>query len=107
MVVVGAVVGLLIMTKLSTLPMGLVFVVLAFKERKWLDRLQLIAIGCATSIVVCGWYLIQNTYRYGSPLALGTSERYLSKVMGLGTWSLTHFPGQVGCCDHAATSVAV
>ena len=85
MVVVGAVVGLLIMTKLSTLPMGLVFVVLAFKERKWLDRLQLIAIGCATSIVVCGWYLIQNTYRYGSPLALGTSERYLSKVMGLGT----------------------
>lgn len=85
MALVGAVVGLLIVTKLSALPFAIVLVPVAFGRRKWLERVQLIAVGCVTSLAVCGWYLIQNTYRYGSPLASSASERYLAKVGGLGT----------------------
>jgi hypothetical protein len=34
--------------------------------------------------MICGWYLIQNTVRYGGPLADGASERYLTKIQGTG-----------------------
>jgi hypothetical protein len=53
-------------------------------RREWLKRLELIAIGIFASVVVCGWYLIQNTVRYGGPLAGGASERYLTKIQGTG-----------------------
>ena len=89
MAFVGAVVGLLITTKRSALPFTVILIVLAFRRREWLKRVQLIAIGSVACIAVCGWYLIQNTLRYGSPLALGASERYLGEVGGLGTYAPT------------------
>ena len=85
MALVGVVVGLLIVTKLSALPFAVVFIPLAFRRRDWLERAQLIAVGCFTALVVSGWYLVQNAYRYGSPLVSSASERYLAKVGGLGT----------------------
>jgi hypothetical protein len=90
MALVGVVVGLLISTKLSALPFAVVLVPLALRGRIWPERAQLIAVGCATSLVACGWYLGQNTFRYGSPLARSASERYLAKVGGLGTFGDTY-----------------
>jgi hypothetical protein len=54
MAVVGGVVGLLITTKLSTLPMALVVIVLSFRPRCWLDRARLIATGSASAVAFCG-----------------------------------------------------
>ena len=34
------------------------------------------------SVLVCGWYLIQNTVRYGDPLAGAASQRYLTQIGG-------------------------
>ena len=42
----------------------------------------MIATGCLASVLVCGWYLIQNTVRYGSPLASAASRRYLTQIGG-------------------------
>jgi hypothetical protein len=86
MALVGAVIGLLIATKLSALPFAAILIVLAVRRRELLKSTQLLAIGCFTALVACGWYLIQNTYRYGSPLAFSASERYLAEVGGLGTF---------------------
>lgn len=61
MALVGAVIGLLITTKLSALPFAVIFVVLALRRREWLKSAQLLAIGFVTTLMVCGWYLIQNT----------------------------------------------
>ena len=82
MALVGATVGLLIVTKLSALPFAVILIVLAFRRREWLERAKLIAIGCVSSVVVCGWYLIQNTIRYGGPLAAAASQRYLTQIGG-------------------------
>jgi hypothetical protein len=85
MAAVGAIVGLLVLTKLSALPLAAVLIPLAFTEREWLRRAQLVAIACGAALAVSAWYLVQNTYRYGSPLALGASQRYLEKIHGIGT----------------------
>jgi hypothetical protein len=45
-----------------------------------------LAIGTLAAFVACGWYLIQNTVRYGDPLARTASARYLAQVGGLGTF---------------------
>jgi hypothetical protein len=86
MAMVGAVVGLLIATKVSALPFAVVLVALAFLKREWLQRVQLIAVGCIATLATCGWYLVQNTIRYGDPLAITRSERYLAMTGGLGTF---------------------
>jgi hypothetical protein len=85
MALVGAVVGLLITTKLSAVPLAVIILVLAFTRGEWLRRAELIGIGVVSCVVVSSWYLIQNTVRYGDPLALGASQRYLSKIGGTGT----------------------
>jgi Dolichyl-phosphate-mannose-protein mannosyltransferase len=85
MALVGGVVGLLITTKISTLPFAFVVIVLALAQREWLKRLQLVCVGAVACIAVCGWYLIQNAVRYGDPLALGASQTYLSDIGGIGT----------------------
>ena len=41
-------------------------------------RLEFAAVGFGSALVVCGWYLIQNTVRYGQPLAQTDSSRYLA-----------------------------
>jgi Dolichyl-phosphate-mannose-protein mannosyltransferase len=82
----GAIVGLLVATKLSALPVVVVVpIVLATRQREWFTRAQFVVIGYGASLVTCGWYLVQNTVRYGSPLALGASQRYLAKIGGTGT----------------------
>ena len=85
MALVGAVVGLLITTKLSALPFVAIVIVLALRRPGWLERVRLMAIGAAACLTLCGWYLIQNTVRYGDPLALTVSRRYLALVGGVGT----------------------
>jgi 4-amino-4-deoxy-L-arabinose transferase-like glycosyltransferase len=85
MVAVGVCVGLLIITKLSALPVGLILVALVLMVTGWKRRTELFGIGVLSTVVVSGWYLIQNTVRYGDPLARAASARYLAQVGGLGT----------------------
>jgi len=80
MAAVGAVFGLLVITKLSALPLGLVIVVVVCLARK----LKYLVIGVGAAALVSGWYLVQNTVRYGDPLARTASARYLAQVGGLG-----------------------
>jgi hypothetical protein len=42
-------------------------------------------VGLAGALVTCGWYLVQNTVRYGDPLARKATEKYLQATGGLGT----------------------
>ena len=51
-----------------------------------------LALVVGTWIGVCGWYLVQNTVRYGDPLAARASHIYLTKVGGVGIFG---FPYQV------------
>lgn len=85
MVAVGGTFGLLVVTKLSALPIGLAILALAWMVRGFRRRVEFAAIGFGSALAVCGWYLIQNTVRYGDPLARTASARYLSFVGGLGT----------------------
>jgi 4-amino-4-deoxy-L-arabinose transferase-like glycosyltransferase len=82
---VGATFGLLVATKLSALPMGLVIVVLALLVPTWKRRLSLLAVAGGGAALTCGWYLIQNTIRYGDPLAATASSRFLAANGGVGT----------------------
>jgi 4-amino-4-deoxy-L-arabinose transferase-like glycosyltransferase len=85
MAAVGAVVGLLLATKLSTLPVVLVLVAMALMVMGWRRRVELLGIGILAVFATSGWYLIQNTVRYGDPLARRVSAAYLSVAGGLGT----------------------
>ena len=83
---VGFAFGLLVATKLSALPVGFVLLVLPLIVEGWKRRAELLAIEIVSAFVTCGWYLIQNTVRYGDPLARAASVRYLIQVGGLGTF---------------------
>jgi peptidoglycan/LPS O-acetylase OafA/YrhL len=41
--------------------------------------------GALSTLVIGAWYLVQNTVRYGDPLARRATAHYLSKIGGLGT----------------------
>ncbi len=77
MVAVGGTFGLLVTTKLSALPIALAILALAWMVSGWRRRVEFAAIGFGSAFLVCGWYLIQNTVRYGDPLARSASARYL------------------------------
>ena len=81
---VGAVFGLLITTKLSTLSLGLAILALACLVPGWVRRVQFAVIGLGSGLLVSSWYLVQNTVRYGDPLAPTATLRYLTKMSGLG-----------------------
>lgn len=85
MVVIGVVAGLLVTTKLSALPVVLVILCLAAFGADWRRRILLVGVGSGTALVVSGWYLVQNTVRYGEPLAFGASSKYLAEIDALGT----------------------
>ena len=87
MVPLGAVFGLLVLTKLSALPMGLVIASAALLVAGWRRRLGLAALGAGVALVVSGWYLIQNTVRYGDPLAFRATKRYQTRINGLGNFN--------------------
>jgi hypothetical protein len=82
---VGVTFGLLVATKLSALPMGLVIVVLVLLVPTWRRRLSLLTVAGGGAGLTCGWYLIQNSVRYGDPLARTATSRYLALNGGLGT----------------------
>ena len=83
---VGGTMGLLIATKLSTLPLAVVFVLPVLWSSTWARRAGHLSVGIAAAWVAGGWYLVQNAIRYGEPLALSASSTYLAKVGGLGTF---------------------
>ena len=58
---VGATFGLLVATKVSALPMGLVIIVLVLFVPTWKRRVSLLAVAGGGAFLTCGWYLIQNT----------------------------------------------
>jgi len=84
---VGLVFGLLVATKLSALPLGIVLIVLPVTQVGWRRRAEYLGIGAAGALVTCGWYLLQNTVRYGDPLARRASSHYLQVIGGLGTFA--------------------
>ena len=85
-VAVGAVFGLLVTTKLSVLPLGLLLPVLALSTpTAWFRRLCLLSYAVVAALVVSSWYLIQNWVRYGDLLAGHVSDRYEQIIGGLGT----------------------
>jgi 4-amino-4-deoxy-L-arabinose transferase-like glycosyltransferase len=86
--VVGAVVGLLLATKLSTLPLVLVLLALSLVVSGWKRRAEHLGLGVLSAFVVSGGYLIQNAARYGDPLARHASARYLSLAGGLGDFQV-------------------
>jgi hypothetical protein len=72
MALLGGTVGLLVITKLSALPLAIVIVVVAVVARRgWLGGARLGVLGAVAALVVCGWYLVQNTH----PYSLGIIER--------------------------------
>ena len=83
---VGATFGLLVATKLSALPLGLVIIILVLFVPTWKRRMSLVAVAGAAAFLTCGWYLIQNTVRYGDPLARTATSRFLAANGGLGTF---------------------
>jgi hypothetical protein len=85
MAIVGVVLGLLLITKLSTLPLILVIVALSLLVPGWKRRVGLFIVGAMSTLAVSGWYLAQNTVRYGDPLARKATAHYLSIIGGLGT----------------------
>jgi Dolichyl-phosphate-mannose-protein mannosyltransferase len=89
-VAVGAIVGLVAITKLSALPVAAILIPLAAATKGWIRRAEVIAVAAAAALIVCGWYLIQNDVRYGDPLALAASKHYLAPMLGLGTYSPTY-----------------
>ena len=84
MAMVGSIIGLLVATKLSAVPLAVVVLVLAIRQREWFRRAESFTIGLVASVIVCGWFLVQNTIRYGSPLATRASQLYLTQIGGTG-----------------------
>lgn len=84
MLATGAVLGLLLTTKLSVLPLILLIPVLAGFAPSLRQRALQLGWGCLSTAAVCSWYLIQNSVRYGDPLARSASTKYLTAIGALG-----------------------
>jgi 4-amino-4-deoxy-L-arabinose transferase-like glycosyltransferase len=82
---VGAVFGLLVLTKLSTVALaGGVMVAVLIGVRSWRERVKTLCVAAASTLTVCGWWLVQNQIRYGDPLAARRTHDYLESIGGLG-----------------------
>jgi len=84
MLATGAVFGLLVTTKLSVLPLILLIPILAAFAPSWRQRALQLGWGYLSTAAVCSWYLIQNSVRYGDPLARSASTKYLTAIGALG-----------------------
>ena len=84
MLATGAVLGLLVTTKLSVLPLILLIPVLAAFTPSWRQRALQLGWGTLSIAAVCSWYLIQNSVRYGDPLARSAATKYLTVIGALG-----------------------
>jgi Dolichyl-phosphate-mannose-protein mannosyltransferase len=76
--VLGMVLGALILTKLTALPMvvGVVVALVCIGERLG-ERLLLVLASAASAALVSGWWLIRNVVTYGDPLALSETKAFL------------------------------
>lgn len=78
---VGAILGLLALTKVTNLLIGpgllLAVLLLASNHR---ERLRLAATFFAATLVISGWWFVQNQIRYGDPLAARASTAHLKAV---------------------------
>jgi 4-amino-4-deoxy-L-arabinose transferase-like glycosyltransferase len=74
---VGAVLGLLLITKVSALPVAAVLIPVALAAGTRKRRATVLAVAAAAVAVVGGWYLVQNQVRYGDPLATSATQHYL------------------------------
>jgi 4-amino-4-deoxy-L-arabinose transferase-like glycosyltransferase len=81
----GAVFGLLVLTKVSTIALvtGVIVAVL-IGVRSWRERVTTLGVAAAATLTVCGWWLVQNQTRHGDPLAARRSHDYLEPIGGLG-----------------------
>jgi hypothetical protein len=100
----GAVVGALVLTKLSAVPvaLGAAVAVLAV-GRSVRERALLALTGTVAALAVAGWWLVRNQRWYGDPLAADASTDYLrpaalevSGPMGVGEIVLRHVPETIG-----------
>lgn len=85
-VIVAALLGLLLITKLSAFPALVVLIPVLVARAKWHDRARSLAATIVVILALSGWYLVQNDVRYGDPLALSASKHYLAQIGGLGTF---------------------
>jgi 4-amino-4-deoxy-L-arabinose transferase-like glycosyltransferase len=85
MAAVGACFGLLIATKLSALPLGLLIIGLSLLVSGWRQRIGFAVVGCASALLVSSWYLAWNWVHYGDPLAQTATAHYLASDGALGT----------------------
>ena len=85
MTAVGACFGLLIATKLSALPLGLLIIALSLLATGWRRRIGFTAAGLVSALVVSSWFLAWNWAHYGDPLARHATARYLASDGGFGT----------------------
>lgn len=84
-VAVGAILGLVAVTKLSALPVHAVLIPIAWSKRESIRRVQTVALAAGSAVIMSAWYFVQNAVRYGDPLALAAARRYLQAIGGLGT----------------------
>jgi Dolichyl-phosphate-mannose-protein mannosyltransferase len=86
----GGTLGLLVLTKLSTLSLVLgVVVAIAVTSSSLRERVKLLGVAAAADLAVCGWWLVQNQVRYGDPFAARAAHDYLGPIGGIGG----HFVG--------------
>jgi hypothetical protein len=90
----GAVIGLLLITKLSALPLVGILPVLAVLHEGRRRQARFLIEAAVSALAISGWYLAYNTSRYGDPLALHASQHYLTLVGALGTLGPYH-PGNL------------
>ena len=82
---IGATVGLLVLTKASTIPLALAAVVaIVILRSSWRSLVTMLAVAAGSALAVCGWWLVQNQVRYGDPLAHRASIDYLGPIGGIG-----------------------
>lgn len=86
----GVILALLVITKLSAIPVILVILPVAYGVTGLARRVQLVAIACGAALLACGWYLVQNIVRYGDPLASTATTHYLTPIGGLGTFGFLY-----------------
>jgi 4-amino-4-deoxy-L-arabinose transferase-like glycosyltransferase len=84
--IVGVIIGLLVITKLSALTAVAVMIPLAYTKRGLVSRAWTIACAGIAAVIICGWYLLQNDLRYGDPLAATATKHYLTPIGGVGTF---------------------
>lgn len=77
----GALVGLLVVTKLSAVTLGLgAAAAVLFLGTTAAQRVRLVAALAVGALVTCGWWLVQNQVRYGDPLAAGATKDHLREL---------------------------